>query len=414
MQLKKPGSIQQALAMASCSLLAGVTTARAQGWEAESALLFYSEQDRVQAFEPVVRVKKQLSEDEHVTVQIVADALTGASPNGAVPSTLPQTFTSPSGNKTYNTPANETPLDPTFRDERTALSVEWGRPVNRDLRAVFGGHFSGEHDYKSMGLSTTLARDFNTRNTTLSAGLSYNRDKVDPIGRMPVGLTDVALRERLDGIGDKDVLEALLGVTQVISRNALLQLNYTYGKDSGYLTDPYKLISVVDAAGFPVSTLYEKRPEDRGRHAVFARTLTSFGRDVLNVSYRYYWDDWGVNAHTVDLRYRLGFSNRHYLEPQWRYSLQTSAADFYRPYLNQGEVVDYASADYRLAEMTTMTVGIKYGIPNRRNGEFALRVGYLIQTGNDHPAGAPGQLASQDLFPDTKAILAQLNYSLLF
>ncbi len=191
-------------------------------------------------------------------------------------------------------------------------------------------------------------------------------------------------------------------------------MNYTFGQDSGYLTDPYKLVSVVDAGGNPVSIVHEERPEDRIRHALYARTLTAFGRDVLHASYRYYWDDWGVNAHTMDLRYRLQFSGGHYLEPQLRYSLQISAADFYRPYLPQGETVEFVSADYRLATMTTTTLGLKYGIPTRRDGEFALRVGYMLQTGEDHPAGAPGQLASQDLFPDTKAILVQLNYSLLF
>lgn len=414
MQLKKTVSIHQALALASCSLLAGVQPARAQGWETEAGILFYNEQDRVQAVEPVVRVKKRFSEDEHITVQVVADVLTGASPNGAVPATAPQTFTSPSGEKTYTTPANETPLDPTFRDERMALSVEWGRPLGRELRGVFQGHFSGEHDYKSMGLSATLARDFNTRNTTFTGGLSYNKDEVDPVGGMPIGLSDTLLRARTGSMGEKDVLEALLGVTQVLNRNSLLQLNYTYGNDSGYLTDPYKLVSVVDAGGNPASIVHEKRPEDRTRHALYARTLTAFGRDVLHASYRYYRDDWGVSAHTVDLRYRLQFSGGHYLEPQFRYSLQNSAADFYRPYLPQGETVEYVSADYRLATMTTTTLGMKYGIPTRRDGEFALRIGYMLQTGEDHPAGAPGQLASQDLFPDTRAILIQLNYSHLF
>jgi len=414
MQLKKTTSIHQALALASCSLLAGVQPARAEGWETSASILYYSEQDRVQAIEPVVRVKKQLSEDEHVAVQVVADSLTGASPNGAVPTTTPQTFTSPSGEKTYTTPANETPLDPTFRDERFALSVEWARPLGRELRSVLQGHFSGEHDYKSMGLSATLARDFNTRNTTLTGGLSYNSDEVDPVGGVPVGLSDTVFRERISGTEDKQVLEALIGVTQVLSRTTLLQLNYTFGQDSGYLTDPYKLVSVVDTGGNPVSIMHEKRPGEHTRHALYARTLTAFGRDVLHASYRYYWDDWGVNAHTVDLRYRLQFSGGHYLEPQLRYSLQSSAADFYRPYLPQGETVEFVSADYRLATMTTTTLGVKYGIPTRRDGEFALRVGYMVQTGEDNPAGAPGQLASQDLFPDTKAIMVQLNYSLLF
>ena len=45
--------------------------------------------------------------------------------------------------------------------------------------------------------------------------------------------------------------------------------------------------------------------------------------------------------------------------------------------------------------MDTTTIGLKYGIPSK-NGEFAARIAYMLQTGEDHPAGAPGQLATAD------------------
>jgi hypothetical protein len=193
-----------------------------------------------------------------------------------------------------------------------------------------------------------------------------------------------------------------------------MQFNYTYGGEHGYLTDPYKLVSVVDAGGNPIDTLHEKRPADRARHALYWKTLSAVGKDTFNFSYRYYWDDWGVRAHTADLRYRFELGGGHYLEPQLRYALQSHAADFYRPFLREGETVEFASADYRLAEMTTSTVGLKYGVATRGGSEFGVRLGYMLQTGEDHPANAPGQLATQDLFPDTKALLFQLNYSLAF
>jgi len=415
MQLKKPDSIRQALAVATCGLFTGMTAAHAQDpWQVDSAILIYSEQNRVSAIEPVVRMKKQLSEDESIVLKVVVDALTGSSPSGAVPSTAPQTFTSPSGNKTYTTPANEIPLDPSFRDARVAFSFDWTRPLGTGRRIVYTGHASKEHDYTSLGAGATLSQDFNNRNTTLTAGLSYNFDQVAPEGGVPLGLTThpafPALKATSGGSDDKNVLDALLGVTQVINRRTLMQFNYTYGRDSGYLTDPYKLVSVVDpVTGLPLQTIHEKRPDERVRNALYWKTLKAYDKDVLNVSYRYYWDDWGINAHTIDLRYRYNLGGR-YLEPHLRYSKQTGAADFYRPYLRSGESVSYASADYRLAEMTTTTIGLKYGIP-AKTGEFAVRLEYMIQTGEDRPAGAPGQLASQDLFPDTKAIILQIGYS---
>lgn len=133
---------------------------------------------------------------------------------------------------------------------------------------------------------------------------------------------------------------------------------------------------------------------------------------MLNASYRYYWDDWGVKAQTVDARYRFDFGAR-YIEPHVRYSVQTSAADFYRPFLQQGESPAFASADYRLAEMTTTTFGVKYGMPFK-SGELSVRLEFVRQTGDDRPGNAPGQLANQDLFPDTEATLLQLSYSLLW
>ena len=424
MQLKKPGSILHALAAATCGLFAGTPAAQAQmaarpappsTWEVDSALLIYSEQDRVTAIEPVVRIKKQLSEDEDIAFKLVVDSLTGPSPSGAVPSTAPQTFTSPSGNDIYSTPANAVPLDPTFLDTRVALSFDWTRPLGAERRIVYTGHGSKEFDYTSIGLGATVLQDFNSRNTTVSAGLSYNADRVEPVGGAPSGLATQpafpAVKPIVGKSEGKSVFDALLGVTQLVNRSTLTQFNYTFGRDSGYLTDPYKLVSVVDpVSGIPLQTIYEKRPEDRSRNALYWRMLKAFDRDVLDLSYRYYWDDWGIKAHTVDLRYRRDLDGR-YFEPHLRYSKQSSAADFYRPFLRTGESVQFASADYRLAPISTLTAGVKYAVPTK-TGEFSVRLEFMLQTGEDHPAGAPGQLASQDLFPDTRALILQFSYSL--
>jgi hypothetical protein len=418
MQLKKPDSIRQALAAATYGLLAhsgavAAQEASAGQWYVDSALLYYTERDRVRAIEPVVRMARPLGDDESIAFKVVIDSLTGASPSGAVPTTTPQTYTSPSGNATYRTPARETPLDPTFLDTRLALSFEWTRPAGAERSVVYQGHASKEYDYTSMGFGATVKQDFNKRNTTLTAGLSYNRDGIDPVGGVPLGLAPQpafpAVKTTIDDSNDKDVVEALLGVTQLIDGTTLMQLNYTYGRDAGYLTDPYKLVSVVDAGGVPLQTLYEARPDERRRQALYWRTQKAFGRDVLNVSYRYYWDDWDVMAHTVDVRYRLDFGAR-YLEPHLRYSHQRQA-DFYRPFLRQGEAVEHASADYRLSRMTTTTVGLKYGVP-LETGELGVRLEFLRQAGDDHPPGAPGPLANLDLFPDTEAILLQINYAI--
>ena len=288
MQLKKPKSIRSALAVATCSMLSGVShhaLAESTPWEIDTALLYYGESDadnsRVTVVEPVIRARKEIATDEFLTFRFVFDSLTGASANGAIPQSTPQTFTSPSGEGTYTTSANQTPLDPTFHDARGAVNAEWELPLSRLTKGIFAANFSQEFDYTSMGLAATLSRDFNNRNTTLTGGLSYNADTVRPVGDAPEGLSPMPTTTAVDKttIGSdlsKNVADLLLGVTQVINRNTLMQFNFTYGMDDGYLTDPYKILSVVDNTGTLVGTdpyLYEKRPDSRARQAIFWKTV---------------------------------------------------------------------------------------------------------------------------------------------
>ena len=51
---------------------------------------------------------------------------------------------------------------------------------------------------------------------------------------------------KLGGSDSKDVLDLLLGFTQVLNRTTVLRVNYSYSDSSGYLNDPYKILSVVD------------------------------------------------------------------------------------------------------------------------------------------------------------------------
>lgn len=413
MQLKKSKSIRNALAVATSSMLAATATnVVAEGdvskWEIDSSVLLYSEDGRVSVVEPVVRGRKEIGEDEFLNLRLVLDSLTGSSPNGAIKQSTAQTFSTPSGASTYTTPANETPLDPSFHDTRVALNVEWEKPVTDTVRRTFGVNVSKEFDYTSIGASAQYAWDFNQRNTTLAAGLSYNQDTVSPVGGMPVGLSDApvtATPKTSSGATDtKSVADLLLGVTQVINRSTLMQFNFTYGNDSGYLTDPYKILTVLDGAGNLSATPYkfEKRPDSRTRTALYWKTMHQFTEDVLDISYRYYTDDWGIDSHTIDARYRTEMGGGHYLQPHVRYYTQ-GKADFYHYNLTEGSIPGYASADYRLGELSTTTFGLKYGVELDKQSEFSVRAEVMKQKGE-----------GGDPVPDVDAIIVQVSYSLLF
>ncbi|MCK4820914.1 DUF3570 domain-containing protein, partial [bacterium] len=198
------------------------------------------------------------------------------------------------------------------------------------------------------------------------------------------------------------------GVTQVISRNTLMQLNYSFGQDDGYLTDPYKILSVVDNTGTLLDGigndpyLYEKRPTTRARNVIYWQTAHQFTEDVLHISFRHYWDDWGISSNTIDTHYRYELDGGHYLQPHVRYYKQDKA-DFYHYNLTDGSIPQFASADYRLSDMTTTTFGIKYGLEIDDKQEFSARLESMTQS-----------MSGENKGPDVEAIIIQLSYSLKF
>jgi hypothetical protein len=419
MQLKKNTNIRQALALATCTLL-GTTTSQSQAdetaWEIDSAVLLYSEADnRVSAIEPVVAARKEIREDEFLQLKVVLDALTGASPNGASPTDEVQTFTRPSGNGSYQTQPGDIPLDDTFKDTRAAISVSWDKPLRRLLRRTLGLGVSREFDYTSLSVNGQLSRDINNRNTTLVAGAALAADFIHPVGDIPIPLASMApagTPQPRDGdIENKTTLDLLFGVTQVLGHDTIGQLNYSFSNASGYLTDPFKLLSVVDgSSGKTLDVIYEHRPDSRQKHSLYGELKHFLAGDVISASYRFYSDDWGVVSHTADLRYRWNYDEHNYLQPRLRWYSQT-AADFYRHSLVAGQPLPAdATADPRLAEYTATTIGLKYGHRFDADSEWYLRAELYQQAGDDHPADAIGVQKSLDLFPETTAYIVQLGY----
>ena len=416
MQLGKK-KIAGLLSAATCSLLSGGVQAVEDEWDIDSAILYYAEDgDRIQAIEPVVAAKKDLGDDEILSLKLVVDSLTGSSATGAVPSTQPQTFIRPSGRGEYTVDANETPLDPSFKDTRVAFSMNWDKPLDRDNRRNLGFNVSREYDFTSLALNGLWSRDSNQKNTTWSLGANVEYDVIDPVGSAPEPLTDMNAQDKASGTEDRVIVDLLFGVTQVIDRSSLFQANLSLSQADGYLSDPYKLVSVVDnSSGEPIRQLFESRPDSRLRQAIYAKYRKMFAsKDIFTASYRFMTDDWGVDSNTFDLAYRFRISGQYYIQPHLRY-YQQSEADFYRYFFVDGDSLpSEASADYRLGELDATTVGFKFGQDIDGTHAWSLRIEQYVQSGESSPSEAFGQLERQDLFPDVEATIVKFSYSFKF
>ena len=406
----------------------------------DSAVLLYQEAgSRVKAVEPVVSVALNASDGETLSLRYTADTLTGATPNGATPWSQPQTFTTPArapsttttvtgasggaqlvtipGSGTvvrqYTGAANQLPLDPGFRDQRNALDIGYATPWGPTARWSVGGGYSKERDFTSYSVNTGLSHDFNDHNTRLSAAVNFEFDNSSPLFGVPTAFTAMN-GDRKGGAKSRTEEDFVVGVTQAMTRFWVMQLNYSYGVLSGYQTDPYRIISVIDpSSGAPVQYLYESRPNQRTRQSVYLANKLALGPTFADVSARLYHDDWGISSSTLEASDRIPLFSNFYVEPGARYYHQ-SKADFFDNYLLSGAPLPhYASSDSRLDAFSATTTSLQLGYEFAgRSSELYLRYQDYRQTGASHPAGAIGTLANQHLFGGADATSVVVGLSL--
>ncbi|MGO9513231.1 MAG: DUF3570 domain-containing protein [Steroidobacteraceae bacterium] len=429
--LPKPASARRRLIAASCALLSA-GAARSQearmapagsglleDWSVDSALAYYHEDGRIKVVEPVVDVAKVFADGQALSFNVTFDALSGATPNGALTSHAPQTFGSPSGKGSgaYTTAPGQLPVDPNYHDDRIALGGTWTVPFTRTDQLSVGAKLSNEDDFFSATVNASFARDLNDKNTTLSFGISNEYDSLHPIGGTPVPGSDYSLSEKTGGKPTKDGVGVLLGVTQLMTRNWLSEFNVSVDRFHGYLNDPYKITSIIDSSGNTTGYEYESRPGQRTRKSGYSENRVAWNAQLSTaLSLRYMSDNWGVRSDTAQVHLRWQLSSRErYIEPTVRWYRQT-AADFYTPFIldTAKPTTAYEASDFRLGPFHALTYGFKYaqklpGPGSRGESEFSVRVEYYQQIFDERMPAIAG-LQGLDLYPDLKAFLVQIGW----
>lgn len=428
MQLKPP-RLRQALSTAagmllSTTALAGAATegsdtaelaSTADDWRLDTGYLRYEEEDRIAADTLLLFARKQVAEEKFLGLRLVLDTVSGASPTGTTPLQA-VSLTGSSGTAPF---AN-------FDSERMALGVDWEQPVSERSRITTKLDYSDEEGYTSRGAGLSFAHDSAQKLTTWTLGGNYTRDSTKPEGGIPAEMICLCNLVIVAPSATKSIGEVQLGLSQVLGRKTLAQFSLTHSQSWGYLSNPYKLLSVVHpitgetittgvGGGTTVLQPYtERRPDERHSNILFAQVNQTIGRDdVLYVSARYYEDDWDIRSGTIDLKYRWQVSPTFYLQPRLRYYTQGKAS-FYRPVIIDGNIPAYGSADYRLAEMQGISFGIKAGWRLATDGELTARLESGQQTGDSHPDGTVGVQDQVDFFPEIDVTTFQVGYTTWF
>lgn len=310
------------------------------------------------------------------SVNLVRDTVSGASP-------VFNTRDAQGNIHQIITGASKSDCGKSICDQRDAASA--GLTYFFDRASLnLGGGYSRERDYASKYFSTAASFDLNKKLTTVNFGASVAFDEVSPV-KFKAACGDKC---------SKTSQQYLLGISQVIDKDSLIQSNMTFAYHNGFLTDPYKFVAfttgnsdlvsgaspvnINSSGGIPGTlasnfAIPEKRPRERFQWAWLTQYVRHFGQfnhAALHAGYRFNTDGWGINTHTVELGWHQPIADGWQIIPRFRYYSQDKA-DFYQPVFDGGFFTDpntglltakdlsAYSSDYRLAGFGTISGGIK-------------------------------------------------------
>lgn len=274
--------------------------------------------------------------------------------------------------------------------------------------------FATEFDYTSFGFGGGITKLFNEKNTTLNVSAKVYLDAWRP--RYPTELDtyyidanqnlnnsffeNVNIYNQIGEVIDKDGDEAgevwvpkqspiisdkarnsysvSISLSQILSKNAQFSVFFDLVQQQGWLSNPMQRVYFADVNNFYIgnpSTIpnytsksnkdvfqladdIERLPDTRFKIPIGLRFHYYLNETfALRTYYRYYFDDWGVNSHTVEIELPIKLFDRFTLYPSYRHYNQT-AADYFAPYEAHLSTSAFYTSDYDLSKFNANQYGL--------------------------------------------------------
>lgn len=348
----------------------------------------YFDNARVSIVYPDVYVNKSLGEKTTINGRYLVDVISSASMRSHF-------------DRVYSTQASKAGIDAyTSASKRTngggddtpdEMRHEFSFGINHifgDFTVSLNNIYSTEHDYTSETIAASISMPFAKKNTTVNLGLVRSFDKSSP--------------EIRSWTADKDVWSVNMSLSQIVSLDFIAQAELFYSNLSGYLSDPYQVVKVLDTAKMKLAMYEPVSPDTRNRYAVGLKGLYRVSENSsAELGYRYYTDDWSINSHTINAKYnRMMSDDKIVMSVGYRFYTQ-SAADFYKPtyYAGVDAVTDangivttnFMTVDTKLDKLNTNEVSMRWTfngelVPMIRNEkmELSTQFQYFVRT-SEHP-----------------------------
>ncbi|MBL4826487.1 MAG: DUF3570 domain-containing protein [Spongiibacteraceae bacterium] len=233
-----------------------------------------------------------------------------------------------------------------YTEERTEYSL--GADYLYDKTILSAGFTnSEENDYISDTAYFSISQDFFGDLSTVTLGYSRGNDQVMQNG-------NDALQEEVDRQNYR------FGFSQILTPKLLVNLNYESVTEEGFLNNPYRSYRFLNQAGTSATSATEVYPATRTSDAISVGAMYYLPyRASIHGEYRFFSDDWEIEAHTYKLSYTHPFSDQWIFDISYRFYTQVSAY-FYSDLFDFPSVdeKDFRARDKELSEFTTQTLGL--------------------------------------------------------
>ena len=313
-----------------------------------------------------------------------------------------------------------------YIEQRTQDSVSAEYLYGKSTYSVSFTH-SYEPDYRSNTANFSVSQDMFGDLTTIS--LSYRRtwnDVYEMECAMRSAVGDVCEDKIHDpGFGKKDMDERsyAIGLTQILTRNSILALNFEVITDQGWLSDPYRQLLYADPTspkGFSEGA--EVDPSTRTSNAIGGDYKYYLPyRAAVDLQYRFFTDTWGIHANTAQLGYTQPWRNWIF-DGSVRYYNQNHAS-FYSNLFPYANAQNFESRNRELATYKSYSAGVgasyQFTIPRVtwiQKSTVNLRYDYFMVNYEDFTLVTPTTSINPNLAPlySLRANIYQFFVSLYF
>jgi len=272
----------------------------------------------------------------------------------------------------------------TIRDHRSAVTAALTHDAGNNDTTSLNAAYSQERDYHATALGAERTLPLNSA-LTLGFGGSFSHDLLRP--------TDALLYHRIER-AQKNTTSLFGSLSWVLSKDAVLESGIQFNYQTGFLSDPYKLIVVGQ------TLRADTRPDRRSEAAWLVRYRDAVNADAaLHVDTRVAVNSWGQHSLTVALAWYQRLRDGWQLVPGVRYYTQDSAR-FYAPFFNDASE-RYFSSDYRLGGFGALSANLDV---RKQFGRWELNAGaerYHATTGlalGQADTANPGTISYTRLF----------------